>query len=198
MFIHLPNVLSVLRIISGYLVIILYDPSNPKKLAIALVVALVGELTDHLDGAIARRLNVTSKRGYILDGLGDRAFYSALILTFYRIHSVSATQVWLLLFGQMCVYAVRVLQGDWYSHNHNVRKIHLLHWGGIRLWVLTFMLADALSLYSANYLEPDWYATFQAVIAWTTIVVLYYGIFISTSFTLRDELEQSNQRRGQS
>lgn len=78
---HIPNALSVLRIVSCLLYFVIGD----SLACFALVTVLIG-LTDVLDGYLARKLRCQSELGALLDSLGDAAFFVSLLiyLTVYK------------------------------------------------------------------------------------------------------------------
>lgn len=65
---HLPNLISFLRIL--IVPVLLYLAVNQQP-TIFIVVLILTELSDALDGFLARRLNVVSELGAQLDSLGD-------------------------------------------------------------------------------------------------------------------------------
>jgi CDP-diacylglycerol--glycerol-3-phosphate 3-phosphatidyltransferase len=73
----IPNILTFGRLVLTivFLVMILYSPHVANKstfLDIAFVLFVVAGLTDMVDGIAARRLNVTSKLGRMVDPLADK------------------------------------------------------------------------------------------------------------------------------
>jgi len=85
----IPNILTVGRIILSivFLVMLLFSPrvTGPDRAVffdIAFVVFVVAGLTDVLDGPIARRLNVTSKFGRMVDPLADKALVCGAFVCF--------------------------------------------------------------------------------------------------------------------
>lgn len=88
----IPNILTFGRFVLTvvFLVMILYSPRFyaqgelpfPGFLDIALILFVVAGLTDVIDGAIARRLNVTSKFGRMLDPLADKVLVCGAFICF--------------------------------------------------------------------------------------------------------------------
>jgi cardiolipin synthase (CMP-forming) len=74
----LPNALSVLRLLGVPL--FLYLILGPKADGWALVVLAVAGLTDYLDGKIARRFNMQSRVGELLDPAADRLYIFATLI----------------------------------------------------------------------------------------------------------------------
>jgi len=187
---YLPDLISVFRLLAGFFLLILYDPLEPSRFGWALTLIVLAELSDHLDGRLARLMGTASMRGYILDGVADRAFYCALILLAFDYHRPHIVIVYLLIFGQVLVYAARLLQDNWYRKNTRVRFLHLLHWAGIRIWTLSFVVVDAAIVWKDFHLELDslsWYLAMQSAVGFATIAVLYSAISLCVVEGLRSQ-----------
>jgi len=83
----IPNILTFGRLVLTivFLVIILYSPHVANKsmfLDIAFVLFVVAGLTDIVDGIAARRLNVTSKLGRMVDPLADKVLVCGTFICF--------------------------------------------------------------------------------------------------------------------
>ena len=66
---HLPNTLTILRIL---LVPCFLVASMQRMFTLALVIFVTAALTDILDGTLARRMNVRSRLGALLDPAADK------------------------------------------------------------------------------------------------------------------------------
>lgn len=73
----LPNLLSLIRLLMIPLIVWLY--SGAQKYYAAVVVIALSGLTDIADGIIARKLNMVSDFGKILDPIADKLTQAALI-----------------------------------------------------------------------------------------------------------------------
>ena len=83
----IPNILTFGRLVLTivFLVMILYSPHIANKavfLDIAFVLFVVAGLTDMVDGLAARRLNVTSKFGRMVDPLADKVLVCGAFICF--------------------------------------------------------------------------------------------------------------------
>jgi len=84
---HVPNILTCGRLVLTIvlLVMILYSPQVEKRalfLDIAFVIFVITGLTDVVDGHLARRFNVTSKFGRIMDPLADKVLVCGTFICF--------------------------------------------------------------------------------------------------------------------
>ncbi len=83
----IPNILTFGRLVLTivFLVMILYSPHVANKavfLDVAFVLFVVAGLTDMVDGIAARRLNVTSKFGRMVDPLADKILVCGTFICF--------------------------------------------------------------------------------------------------------------------
>lgn len=79
---NIPNILSISRVFGGPLVIFLIALDSALGLWSALIVMGVAEITDLLDGHLARKYNVTSRFGKIIDPLADSLYRAIVFLAF--------------------------------------------------------------------------------------------------------------------
>ena len=86
---HIPNILTFARLTLtiAFLIMILYSPlasaaNKPFFLDITFVVFVAAGLTDIIDGPIARKLNVTSKFGRMIDPLADKILVCGTFICF--------------------------------------------------------------------------------------------------------------------
>jgi phosphatidylglycerophosphate synthase len=177
----IPNLLSISRIFLGAAIMMLYTPGNRILFTSALVLTAIVVATDVLDGYLARKWGTATEEGYILDGLGDRGFYVALILTMVAAHQVSLVLAWLLIFREVMIYALRLMNRDeWTTRNRHVRPFSVMHAVGIRLWLLSFYATDAARVYWNSELFSDgalgW---MQSILACLTVAVAYWSILLT-------------------
>jgi CDP-diacylglycerol--glycerol-3-phosphate 3-phosphatidyltransferase len=83
----IPNILTFSRLVLTivFLIMVLYSPHLAKKavfLDVAFVLFVVAGLTDIVDGIAARRFNVTSKFGRMLDPLADKVLVCGAFICF--------------------------------------------------------------------------------------------------------------------
>ena len=74
----LPNLITLFRFFSALGLFFYFSPNSFNTFTLVLIIALIG-LSDSLDGIVARKYNLVSKLGIILDPLTDRVVFIILL-----------------------------------------------------------------------------------------------------------------------
>ena len=74
----LPNIITLTRFFSAIYLFIYFIPEEFNSFTLVFIIALIG-LSDSLDGIVARKYNLVSKLGIILDPLTDRVVFIILL-----------------------------------------------------------------------------------------------------------------------
>ena len=70
---HLPNYLTVFRILLvPVFLYFLFLSAIPARIIIALLIFIIAAITDYLDGMLARKMNLISDFGKLMDPLADK------------------------------------------------------------------------------------------------------------------------------
>lgn len=179
----IPNALSLSRIVLAALIIIASMQLSVRTYVATVAMLVLALVTDGLDGYFARRWRTTSDIGYVLDTMGDRAIHLALVLVFLVRYSFHPLFVWLLLFRDIGIYAVRVLSKDWLQKSKKMRPVFLFHTTCLRIWLALFMVRDGFRVFAgADVLSTFAFEAAQMTLLCVTIVVSYYGLFRSFSW----------------
>ncbi len=82
---NLANIVTMLRVALTplFVAFMVLTNSNPDFRYAALGVFAFGAVTDWIDGQVARRMNIVTKFGIVVDPLADRLFIGATIITLY-------------------------------------------------------------------------------------------------------------------
>ena len=75
----LPNLITLSRLIIVIILFTSFNPADFNYISLIIIIALIG-LSDSLDGIVARRYNLVSKLGVILDPFTDRIVFLLLLL----------------------------------------------------------------------------------------------------------------------
>lgn len=91
---HLPNILSIIRIL---LIPVIIWLSLAQHFEAALAAFVIGALTDFFDGRLARRYDWHSHLGALLDPVADKLFVLCLMPLVWHLSSVLTLFVWLVV-----------------------------------------------------------------------------------------------------
>lgn len=106
----LPNLLTYLRIIAIPLIIVLLPPpASGNILNVAFVVYGLASLTDYFDGILARRHNLVTPVGKLLDPLADKLLNSAVLIMLIPLGKVDAWLVFLIVGREMTITGLRAI-----------------------------------------------------------------------------------------
>jgi len=107
---NLPNKLTMLRIILvPFFVFFIIADFVPFRFLFALIVFSVASYTDYLDGKIARRDNLITNFGKLMDPLADKIMVMAALICFVKIDLASAVCVIIILFREFGITSIRML-----------------------------------------------------------------------------------------
>jgi len=110
---HLPNFLTLGRmVLVPPIVILLFFPGRLPS-AIAGIIFLVASLTDYFDGFIARRFKLESSFGRFLDPIADKVLVSAALVMLISLDRVPAWIVMLIITREIGVSALRAITKTW-------------------------------------------------------------------------------------
>lgn len=106
--ITLPNVLTCLRMATiPVIVVMLTLPTSPESQNAAFVLFLVASITDYLDGILARRHNLVTSVGKLLDPLADKLLISAVMIMLIPLGKVPAWLVFLIIGRDITITGLR-------------------------------------------------------------------------------------------
>lgn len=77
---NIPNIISLSRIPVLFIIVTLLYLPNRGAATIALVLFIIGAITDWLDGYLARKYNIVSNFGKMIDALTDKIFVIGLFV----------------------------------------------------------------------------------------------------------------------
>lgn len=107
---QIPNAITVLRILLVPLVIfLLVQAENSWELWLAVFFFVLSAATDGIDGAIARRKDLVSKTGQLLDPIADKALLGGSLIALSYVGQVSWVPTLLILSREIVVTIYRLV-----------------------------------------------------------------------------------------
>ena len=95
----IPNILTILRIASAPILVIILLSNEMNMVILGLVIFIISSITDFLDGYLARSFNQLSKLGKILDPIADKLLITCALISLISnsiiqdIHVIAATLI---------------------------------------------------------------------------------------------------------
>lgn len=136
-------------LVGGIFVFLALDPSHELQ-RISLYVLVFLFLSDFIDGPLARHWRVTSRFGFVIDGLGDRAAYLACLLVMNSRLGLPILFTYLMVMRDVILYAARSVQAFWDKHHSRTRWIAKSHAGMLRVIFILYFLPFYVELFKLN------------------------------------------------
>jgi len=175
---NLPNVLTILRIILTFLFIGLFCQ---YQMGWALIVFMLASFTDYFDGYIARKYNLITSFGKIMDPIADKFLILSAYFLFMQIQLI-ATWVFIAIFTrEMIVTGLRLMamrKGITLSAERAGKLKTVLQIGAVYL-IMIFIIA--IVEVNVSYITLQDYASklgliINIVMRFVVIVTLWSGI----------------------
>ena len=167
------NILSISRVFLGFL-FLLVSKSGIDYFFISIGILIIAQITDHADGFIARKFTTPTLNGYMLDSLGDKIFYIAVIIVFDSQGIYSMMLSWALICREITLYIMRICNIE---KTKRVKTIHIysrLHALFIRL---SFVFA-MICLYKIYVDYPSGICSILAnIFGWMAFLIGAFGLY---------------------
>lgn len=106
---NLPNKITLARIILTFVfMVFLFSSGLPSKI-MALLTFLLAAFSDYIDGFIAKKYNITSNFGKIMDPVADKVLVLAAFLAFVELKLVPAWMVVIIIMRELVITSIRVV-----------------------------------------------------------------------------------------
>ena len=105
---NLPNKLTVLRIVLVAVFMLFLFSQGVMAKMLALVTFLAASLTDFLDGYIAKKNNMITDFGKLMDPIADKILILAAFLAFVEMELAPAWMVVIIIFREVTITGLRI------------------------------------------------------------------------------------------
>ncbi|MEI8284250.1 MAG: CDP-diacylglycerol--glycerol-3-phosphate 3-phosphatidyltransferase [bacterium] len=106
---NLPNKLTVARLFLTIVFVVCFALPFPGCFSVALGIFLVAALTDYLDGEIARRGNLITDFGKLMDPLADKILTAAAFISLAEFNAMPAWALILIISREFLITGLRSL-----------------------------------------------------------------------------------------
>lgn len=104
-----PNILTISRIILTFVFIFLYKQNTLQSYILALVVFTLASLTDYFDGYLARKHNLISLFGKIMDPIADKFLTLSAFFIFTQLHVIALWMFIVIAIREVAVTGLRLM-----------------------------------------------------------------------------------------
>ena len=101
---NIPNLFSISRLFLVFPLILFLEINRPFYVFILII---LGGLTDYFDGLIARKFNLKTRLGAILDPLSDKVFYLIPLTFLCKNNLIPFWSLSLILFRELIISSLR-------------------------------------------------------------------------------------------
>ncbi|OGX09075.1 MAG: CDP-diacylglycerol--glycerol-3-phosphate 3-phosphatidyltransferase [Omnitrophica WOR_2 bacterium GWA2_47_8] len=105
---NLPNILTVLRMILALVFVVLMTQRGLTAMILAAVVFLIASLTDFYDGYLAKKKNLISNFGAIMDPIADKFLILIAFFIFVQMRIIPGWMFLLIFLREVLVTASRL------------------------------------------------------------------------------------------
>jgi len=190
---QIPNILTGGRLVLSvvFLVMVFFEPKLAAHrdtsfyLDVTFVIFVVAALTDIIDGAIARKLNVASKFGRMVDPLADKILICGSFVIFAligqpKLFGFTKVQLAVIQWGFAGIIIAREAFVTFLRHYSESRgiKFPATFSGKIKMFVQAFAVGTVI-IKMAHVQTPLWGQWFTAITYLVTVIITVVSGFLS-------------------
>jgi CDP-diacylglycerol--glycerol-3-phosphate 3-phosphatidyltransferase len=175
---NLPNILTLLRLgLTAFLVASL-SVEYPFHFSIALLVFLLASLTDYLDGVIARKWDLITDFGKLMDPLADKILTASAFICLIPFGALPAWAVIIIISREFLITGLRLLA----SSNGIIlpaEKLgkHKTAWQMITIvFFLALLAADDFAPVGSDVVDLLWSYGGAALVTVTVVLTVFSGL----------------------
>ncbi len=168
-FLTIPNILSIIRLLMIPFIVWYY--CFEKDLTIAFILFTISAFTDVADGFIARKFNMITDAGKILDPIADKLTQAAVI--FCLCLTINSVGMWILLSVLVIKEITMLIMG--LISLKAVDKINGAKWFGKLSTVVIFLVVGINSLFDLSPLAHSISVVFA--IGFMSVSLIKYALF---------------------
>ena len=179
---NIPNQLTVARFVLTVVFLAVLFSGIPYHYSLSLILFGIASLTDYLDGKIARRDNLITDFGKLMDPLADKILTGSAFIAFVGLDLMSAWMVIIIVARELAITGLRllaaskniVLAAERFGKNKTISQITAIlsvllmisypSWGTLGQVVFGWHIG-----------EQPWIVSFTVLAQWVTVSLTFYS-----------------------
>ena len=192
---NLPNKLTILRIIMSFVFMFFIFSEGLFAKSMALVFFTIASITDFFDGYIARKYNLITDLGKLLDPIADKILVLTAFLAFVEMKIVAAWMVALIILRELLITGTRIFLAK------KGKVIAASHWGKhktVSQMVSIFVILGVIVLKEAgmgyySFWTPDWEFSCFFIINFLMYITIILTVVSGINFFVKNSDVFKNQ-----
>jgi len=134
--------IAVFRAWLGLFVLCIYSPGDARLLTVCLVVIIAAQVSDHIDGLIARTKTFPTVAGYLQDSVADKIFHVGCLIPLAINFQFVPVLLWCVVARELIILGVRAADRDIETTLKKFRWHSILHVGLLRTGIFAFIVGS--------------------------------------------------------
>jgi phosphatidylglycerophosphate synthase len=169
--------ISFSRVVIATAIILIFDKDNFAISWVCIALYVLGHLTDHVDGYIARKYSTPTDAGFMVDSVSDKLFQIGGLIPIHLNFGVSITLLWIVLVREFFVVGlfsfidISDAKVVWYISRYSYVFV-----GAIRVTTLLYFLVPIVSKTTPpfdNYLMQIGLAGYVLAVAVSLVTIVH-------------------------
>ncbi len=179
---NIPNQLTVARFVLTVVFLAVLFSGIPYHYSLSLILFGIASLTDYFDGKIARRDNLITDFGKLMDPLADKILTGSAFIAFVGLDLMSAWMVIIIVARELTITGLRllaaskniVLAAERFGKHKTISQITAI------LSVLVMISYPSWGtlgqvVFGGHIGEQPWIVSFTMLAQWVTVALTFYS-----------------------
>ena len=179
---NIPNQLTVARFVLTVVFLAVLFSGIPYHYSLSLILFGIASLTDYLDGKIARRDNLITDFGKLMDPLADKILTGSAFIAFVGLDLMSAWMVIIIVARELAITGLRllaaskniVLAAERFGKHKTISQITAIL---SVLLMISYPSWGTLGqlVFGGHIGEQPWIVSFTVLAQWVTVALTFYS-----------------------
>jgi CDP-diacylglycerol--glycerol-3-phosphate 3-phosphatidyltransferase len=195
--VNLPNKITLARIGLAFVFMVFLFSKGVIFKFLALATFVLAAFSDYLDGFIAKRYNITSDFGKIMDPIADKVLTIAAFLAFVEMKLVPAWMAFIIIMRELLITSIRlkavkkqeVLQAGMGGKHKTVSQMVSI------FVILVFILFKEIGVRQFGFWNTDFEYWYKQLIFILMLVTVTLTVISGVSYIVGNRRYQLNNRK---